>query len=98
MKPAATRKIPAMKVARRIPCIPYLAAIVTSTAVMAPVGPEIWKDAPEKKLIISPPRMAVTRPAAAVAPELTPKASARGSATAATVIPDIRSLTKLLLL
>ena len=35
----------------------------------------------------TPATMAVTRPAAAVAPEATPKASARGRATAATVTP-----------
>ena len=35
--------------------------------------------------------IAVIRPEAASAPELTPKASASGRATAATVSPDIRS-------
>ena len=59
---------------------------------MAPVGPLIWKDAPLSSPMIAPPMMAVTRPAAGVAPEDTPKASARGSATAATVTPESRSL------
>ena len=34
---------------------------------IAPVGPEIWKDAPENKLMKIPPMIAVTKPAAAVA-------------------------------
>ena len=41
--------------------------------------------------MIIPAKIAVIRPAAAVAPELTPKASASGSATAATVIPASKS-------
>ena len=64
-------------------------------AVIAPVGPDIWKDAPDRMLITIPPIIAVTIPAAAVAPELTPNASASGRATAATVTPAIRSLEKL---
>ena len=62
---------------------------------MAPVGPEIWKDAPDSSPMTMPPMMAVTSPAAGVAPEDTPKASARGSATAATVTPERRSFTSL---
>ena len=42
-----------------------------------------------------PAKIAVTSPAAASAPELTPKASANGSATAATVRPAIKSFDKL---
>jgi hypothetical protein len=41
--------------------------------------------------MINPARIAVTSPAAAVAPDATPKASASGSATAATVNPANRS-------
>ena len=90
--PAAIRMHPARKDASNIPCMPYLAAIVIRIAVMAPVGPEIWKEAPDNPPITTPAMTAVTRPAAAVAPELTPKARARGRATAATVTPDKRSL------
>ena len=58
---------------------------------IAPVGPLIWNDAPDKAPMIIPAIIAVTSPAAAVAPLLTPKASARGSATAVTVRPAITS-------
>ena len=43
----------------------------------------------------TPAMIAVTRPAAAVAPDETPKASASGSATAQTVRPAITSLMSL---
>lgn len=63
----------------------------TSTALIAPVGPEIWYDAPPRMAMTTPAMMAVTRPAAALAPEETPNASASGSATAQTVRPAIMS-------
>lgn len=56
-------------------------------AAIAPVGPEIWYDAPESSPITTPAISAVISPAAAVAPLDIPNASASGSATAATVIP-----------
>ena len=68
---------------------------MASTADIAPVGPDIWKEAPEKRLITIPPMIAVMSPAAASAPLPTPKASASGSATAATVIPALKSLASL---
>ena len=71
--------------------MPYWKTIAIRTADIAPVGPEIWNDAPEKNPITIPAIMAVTIPAAAVAPLLTPNARARGRATAQTVRPAIRS-------
>ena len=56
-------------------------------------GPEIWNDAPPSSAITIPATMAVTRPAAAEAPDETPNASASGSATAHTVRPARMSFT-----
>ncbi len=90
--PATSRMAPLMKPAMKTPCIPYWAESPARIAVMAPVGPEIWYEAPESDPMRSPAIMAVMRPAAASAPELTPKARANGRATAATVRPASRSL------
>ena len=93
--PASRITTPAARLATNTPCRPYCATMVIRMALMAPVGPEIWKDAPDSSPMTMPPMMAVTSPAAGVAPEDTPKASARGSATAATVTPERRSFTSL---
>ena len=65
---------------------------------IVPVGPEIWYDAPPKTAMTNPLMIAVIIPLAAVCPELTAKAKASGSATAATVRPAIRSLVNVVLL
>ena len=61
-------------------------------------GPEIWNEAPPSTAMTTPAMIAVTRPAAAVAPEDTPNASARGSATAQTVRPAMMSFISLAVL
>ena len=103
--PAISRIRPDMKVAANIPCSPYLPdTIVPRTTAMAPVGPEIWKDPPPRSPEMIPARIAVIRPpaipiAACSASTLAaPKASARGSATAPTVMPAVTSFKKALLL
>ena len=93
--PQSRMTTPAASEATNTPCKPYCATMVMRIALIAPVGPEIWNEAPPSSPITMPPRMAVTRPAAGVAPEETPKASASGSATAATVTPLSRSLISL---
>ena len=85
--PAASSKMPAAKHAKNTPCSPCVATMPMSTALIAPVGPEIWYDAPPSSAITIPAMIAVTRPAAAETPDETPKASASGSATAHTVRP-----------
>ena len=88
--PAMSSNTPA---AKHTPCSPCAATMPTSTALIAPVGPEIWNDAPPSSAITIPATMAVTRPAAAEAPDETPNASASGSATAHTVRPARMSFT-----
>ncbi|ERI95465.1 hypothetical protein HMPREF1982_00208 [Clostridiales bacterium oral taxon 876 str. F0540] len=78
----------------KIPFIPYFIAIGTKTAVIAPVGPEIWYDAPPKSAMTIPAKMAVIIPEAPVTPLLTPNAKAKGRATAVTVRPESMSLIK----
>ena len=63
----------------------------TRMAAIAPVGPDTWNGAPPRKPITSPEMIAVTSPAAAVAPEATPNARARGKLTAPTLSPASRS-------
>ena len=91
--PAMSSNTPAAKHAKNTPCSPCAATMPTSTALIAPVGPEIWNDAPPSSAITIPATMAVTRPAAAEAPDETPTASASGSATAHTVRPARMSFT-----
>lgn len=93
--PASRIITPAASDARNTPCKPYWATMPMRMALMAPVGPLIWKDAPPSSPMTSPPMMAVTSPAAASAPEDTPNARASGSATAATVMPLRMSLRSL---
>lgn len=71
--------------------MPSFTESVKRIAIIAPVGPDIWNEAPEKAPIKIPPITAVTMPAAAEAPDPTPKARANGKATAATVMPAIKS-------
>ena len=85
--PASSSSTPAAKQAKNTPCRPYVATMPTNTALIAPVGPEIWNDAPPSSAITIPAMIAVTSPAAAEAPDETPNASASGSATAHTVSP-----------
>lgn len=83
-----------MRQTANTPCSVCRAMMDVKMAAMAPVGPDIWKDAPDSVLMASPAMMAVMRPAAAPAPLLTPNASASGSATAATVRPAMTSFKK----
>ena len=85
--PASRIITPAASDATNTPCKPYWATMPMRMALMAPVGPLIWKDAP--------PSSPMTSPAAASAPEDTPNARASGSATAATVMPLRMSLRSL---
>lgn len=89
--PIISRNTPEIKPAIQTPCRPYFWASTIKTALMAPVGPLIWKGAPESDPMTNPAITAVTRPAEAVAPDATPKASANGRATAATVNPANKS-------
>ena len=89
--PANSSRTPAAKQAKNTPCRPYSATMPTSTALIAPVGPEIWYDAPPRMAMTTPAMMAVTSPDAALAPDETPNANASGSATAQTVRPAIMS-------
>ncbi|MCG3140437.1 MAG: hypothetical protein HDKAJFGB_01503 [Anaerolineae bacterium] len=89
--PTSIIKMPARMPATHMPSRPYLFAKTISTALMAPVGPEIWYGAPDKPPMRNPAMMAVTKPAAASAPEAMPNASANGSATAPTVMPASKS-------
>ena len=58
-----------------------------NTTVIGPVGSEISVDVPPNSAATKPIITAPQRPAAAPAPEATPKASAIGSATTAAVSP-----------
>lgn len=71
---------------------PYLAITGSRTTVIAPVGPETWRCEPPNTAATISATTAVTRPAAAPAPEATQKPSARGRATTPTVMPAMRSL------
>ena len=63
----------------------------TRTTVMAPVGPLTCTRLPPKTAATAPATIAVTSPAVAPMPELTPKPSARGRATRPTITPAVRS-------
>src|SRR5699024_10539743 len=82
---------PASSDTKRTPCGPCDATTGTSTTVMAPVGPETCRLEPPKIAATAPAMIAVMRPACAPMPEVTPNASAKGSATIATVRPAMRS-------
>ena len=64
----------------------------------AAVGPEIWTVLPPKAEIRKPAMMAVYRPSSGPTPEARARAMDRGRAMMATMIPEIRSLTKVSLL
>ncbi len=97
-RPMTSSRTPAIAPASQMPVSPYCWASTISTALIAPVGPEIWYGAPESAPMTSPAKIAVTSPAAALAPDATPNARANGSATAATVRPASRSWRNLLAL
>ena len=67
------------------------AKTVAITTVIGPVGPEICEGVPPKRAAKKPTKIAPYNPAIAPAPEETPKASARGKATTAAVMPPKRS-------
>ena len=71
---------------------PRSATIGTSTTVIAPVGPDTCRLDPPNTAAAAPATIAVTSPAVAPTPDATPKASANGNATTATVTPASRSL------
>ncbi len=79
----------------KTPSAPWRATRLIRIAAMAPVGPEIWNEAPPRAPMMNPARIAVIRPLAASKPELTPKARASGRATAVTVSPARMSLDNL---
>ena len=89
--PMITSNTPARIMEATRPSIPYLSAMDTSTTVIAPVGPEICALVPPKIEVRIPVQMAPYTPAAAPAPESTPKLNASGNATNATEIPPMIS-------
>ena len=89
--PIMISKMPAKIIEATKPSNPYLSAMLTSTTVIAPVGPEICALVPPNIEAKIPVQMAPYTPAAAPAPDNTPKLSANGSATKATEIPPIMS-------
>ena len=64
--------------------------------VIGPVGPDTCAGVPPKGAAISPKAIAPHNPAIAPAPEVAPKAMARGKATTAVVNPPVRSPRQLL--
>ena len=89
--PAATTMMPAIAVTATTAPAPWVATIGTRTTTIAPVGPETCTFDPPKTAARMPATMAVTMPASADRPELTPNPRASGRATMPTVIPAIRS-------
>ena len=90
-RPIIISKIPARTIEPTNPSMPYLSTMETSTTVIAPVGPEICALVPPNMEVIIPVQIAPYTPAAAPAPESTPKLSASGRATNATEIPPMMS-------
>ena len=70
--------------------MPYCAVMPASTAMKAPVGPEICTRVPPNIDVTRPATMAVYRPCAGVAPEAMAKAIASGMATMPTTTPATR--------
>lgn len=85
--PIPIRINPAMKVAICNPAMPCCAVISASTAMKAPVGPEICNREPPKSEVQSPATMAVYTPCSGRAPEAMAKAIASGNATTPTISP-----------
>src|SRR5262245_35501788 len=85
--PIASRMHPAMSVATCRPSMPYCAVIPASTAMKAPVGPEICTRVPPRSEVASPATIAVYRPCSGFAPEAMANAIASGSATMPTITP-----------
>jgi hypothetical protein len=75
-----------------------LAITAVITTVIGPVGSEIRLGVPPKRAAKRPTSTAPQSPAAAPAPEATPKASAIGSETTAAVTPPKRSPLRLFVL
>jgi len=71
---------------------PKRATIGTRTTVMAPEGPETCRLDPSSAVATNPATTAVTRPPAALTPEVAPKPRASGRATIVTVTPAGASL------
>ena len=82
---------PAITVVNQIPVNPCWLPTTNNTAAIAPVGPLTWLGVPDNAPIISPAKIAVTNPAAPLAPDANPNASDSGTATAATFTPANRS-------
>ena len=95
--PIASRMTPAMSVATCRPPIPYCAVMPASTAMNAPVGPEIWTRVPPSSEVARPATIAVYRPCAGVAPEAIANAMASGMATMPTMTPATTLLAMLVL-
>ncbi len=90
-RPAARTITPPSTVTSATDASPCWATIGASTTAIAPVGPETWNREPPSTAATTPAITAVTSPAAGPTPELTPNASASGSATTPTVSPATRS-------
>ena len=88
---AMSTMTPAMIVTSATTPAPCAATMGPSTTTIAPVGPDTWMFEPPNTAATSPATIAVMSPASAPAPELTPNASASGSATMPTVRPAMRS-------
>ncbi len=86
-RPMIRRITPAISVAICRPAMPYCAVIPASTAMNAPVGPEICTRVPPSRVVARPATIAVYRPCAGVAPEAIANAIASGIATIPTMTP-----------
>ncbi len=86
-KPKATRITPAISVAICRPAIPCCAVMMDSTAMNAPVGPEICTRVPPKSEVRTPATIEVYKPCSGRAPLAIAKAMAKGRATTPTMMP-----------
>lgn len=91
VSPMITTSTPASTPSSGRDASPCCAMTGSSTTVIAPVGPETCRWLPPKIAATRPATMAVISPAAAPAPDATPKPNASGRATTPTVTPAIRS-------
>src|SRR5688500_3362853 len=89
--PMSSKMTPAMSVAICKPAIPWVAVMPASTAMNAPVGPEICTRVPPNSDVATPATIAVYRPCAGVTPDAIANAMARGSATTPTTRPAAKS-------
>ena len=91
-KPNTIKIAPAIKVAICKPAMPCCAVMIDSTAMNAPVGPDICTRVPPKIAVKRPATMAVYRPCSGRAPDAMAKAMPSGKATTPTTIPASKLL------